>query len=476
MSIPRRWFLAGGTAALATGVRADPLPLAARLAADPLRPQYHFIAPHGWMNDPCGPIYVGGRYHMFYQWNPDRAAFGDEHWGHATSPDLVHWHHEAAAMAPTPGGADAKGVFSGSVVIDGDRAVALYTGIEPAVQCMAVSDLGLMHWTRQKNAILEQHPPGIKAFRDPQVWRDGSGWSMVLGGLSDGSVYGIGGVVLHYRSADLQHWTFQSVIYGPSHLHSSFDDTLECPDFFQLGDRWVLLYSISRIVWAAIGTWDGRRFTPERVTQIGHGLFYAARSMTDKNGQRVLWGWISETMAHRPAALVAGWAGAMSLPRILTLGADSQVRMQPHPAIASLEGALLHDGTPGGTITLDTTAARISLEFSGRAAGTFSLQHSGTFLSVDFNPTRAGSELIANEVTAPLPLADRLTLDILLDASVVEIFASTGMALVARAYGDPATPLRIVCNGTFAEAHLRCRKMTPICTDRLTSGGSSTPI
>ena len=79
--------------------------LCRKLAADPLRPQYHLLPAHNWMNDPNGPIYFGERYHMFHQYNPQSAVWGNMNWAHATSPDMVHWQHEAIALSPTPNGA-----------------------------------------------------------------------------------------------------------------------------------------------------------------------------------------------------------------------------------------------------------------------------------------------------------------------------------------------------------------------------------
>ena len=75
----------------------------ADIAHDPLRPEYHLLPPHNWMNDPNGPIWWKGQYHLFYQLNPHAAVWGDMHWGHAISPDMVHWHHQPIALAPTPG-------------------------------------------------------------------------------------------------------------------------------------------------------------------------------------------------------------------------------------------------------------------------------------------------------------------------------------------------------------------------------------
>src|SRR6202140_913255 len=92
--------------------------LRVRLAADPLRPQFHLLPAKNWMNDPNGPIYWQGRYHMFFQYNPGAAVWGDMHWAHAVSSDMIHWRHLPIALAPSPGPADADGCVTGSAVKD----------------------------------------------------------------------------------------------------------------------------------------------------------------------------------------------------------------------------------------------------------------------------------------------------------------------------------------------------------------------
>src|SRR6476620_8031033 len=87
------------------------------IAHDPLRPEYHLLPPHNWMNDPNGPIWWKGQYHLFYQLNPHAGVWGDMHGGHPISPDMVHWRHQPIALDPTPGGADSEGCFSGSAVV-----------------------------------------------------------------------------------------------------------------------------------------------------------------------------------------------------------------------------------------------------------------------------------------------------------------------------------------------------------------------
>ncbi len=156
-------------------LESDRAALCRKLASDPLRPQYHLLPAHNWMNDPNGPIFFRGRYHMFHQYNPQAAVWGNMNWAHATSPDMIHWQHEPIAISPTPGGPDQDGVFSGSAVLDNGTPTVIYTAVAPPAtetdatlrdghhtwretQCLAVAaDDDLRTWkqtfrTRDRNA------------------------------------------------------------------------------------------------------------------------------------------------------------------------------------------------------------------------------------------------------------------------------------------------------------------------------------
>ena len=325
----------------------------------------------GWMNDPCAPVYFDGRYHMFFQYNPGASVWGDMHWAHAVSPDMVHWTERPIALAPTPGGPDDYGVFTGSMVIDrsGGQPVPkiVYTCVSPSTpelatisdatppereqQCLAVPtslaaadpDMKLDTWHKE-GVVVPSPPPGmhVTGFRDPTPWREADGWYMLLAS----GEFKQGGDVLLYKSADLRSWSFIKVFARGKWTGSDAKDTVgtgemwECPDFFPLGAKHVLIHSTGtpdgrRTLWQ-VGTLDKATmtWTPETEGVLNHGPYYAPKSQLDAAGNRILWGWITE---DRPEAEFAraGWAGCMSLPRTVTLE-RGELRFRPAAQVRSL--------------------------------------------------------------------------------------------------------------------------------------------
>lgn len=297
-----------------------------RAVADPDRPRYHFLPAPGWMNDPI-PFFARGAYHVFFQYNPSRPFWGDMHWGHAVSRDLVHWRELPVALAPSPGGPDAEGCWTGCVVEDGDRYVALYTGVDPQVQCLAESR-DLVTWEKRAEPVIpamDKPSGGGDTFRDPCVWREGGDWRMVLGGDLPG---GAGGRPLLYRSADLERWTYDGVLCGGEGVLD------ECPDLFPLGDGAVLLSSRGHVAWAA-GPFDGRRLHVERHGVLEQGAGYAAKTLADASGRRVAFSWLREA---RPVEeqVRAGWSGVLSLPRVVGALPDGSLGVAPAPELEAL--------------------------------------------------------------------------------------------------------------------------------------------
>jgi beta-fructofuranosidase len=483
--------------------------LCRKLASDPLRPQYHLLPAHNWMNDPNAPIFFRGRYHMFHQYNPQAAVWGNMNWAHNTSLDMIHWQHQPIALSPTPGGPDRDGVFSGSAVLDHGQPTVIYTGVAPPaseaeatlrdglhtwreVQCLAVAqDDGLRTWQKLSEPVIAAPPAGlaITGFRDPSLWREGNDWMLILGS----GIRHQGGAILLYSSPDLRHWTYLHPLFeaAPTTEKSVNDNSVnpvdtgemwECPDFFPLGDKHVLLISTMGKVRWKVGTYTNRRFTPEKEGVVDWGAYYAAKTMLDAEGNRILWGWITET---RPDAdlIAAGWAGAMSLPRVLSLNSENELEMNVAPAAQQLRSVhigIASNTTPDArrrildTLLIHNLAAELNLELTAMK-DTFSIHlHSDNeedFATISCTTKSGSRELHVNTVTAPVSWApgSPLHLHLFLDGSVLEVFVNRTTALTARIYQIPSGPLRLKIEGDDALAKFDAWQLTPISKDRLTA-------
>ncbi len=516
MNLNRRQLLSGIAALTAARTLRDfcdlPLVLAsvspAELAADPRRPQYHLLPAANWMNDPNGPIYWQGRYHMFYQYNPNGAYWGDMHWGHATSPDMVHWGHLPIALAPTPGGPDAGGCFSGTALVDGDRVAMLYTGVVPAPenqatirdgvhslresQCLAFgTGDDLNTWSKDATPVIADPPAGldVAGFRDPVPWKHGNEWLMAVGS----GIRGKGGAVLLYRSRDLRSWDYLHLLAGgsgsgdrtPNPVDSG--DMWECPDFFPLGNKHVLIHSTQGKAYWQSGSFDKDAlvFHAERGGLLDYGSFYAPKTQLDQSQKRILWGWIPET---RPEAeyRAAGWAGLMSLPRVLTLDSRGDLRIEAAAQIEKLRQSeqgfrLTGDENPDrrriSDLHLDHGCGEITCSFrTGAESVEVSLvadpSGSKPLLSCRYDPSRPEEIEIDGNAIPTGATAHEVRLRFLVDGSVVETFVNSAGTLTKRFYypGTVTPPIRInVTRGIRSLSAISLWQYSPISRDRLTT-------
>jgi beta-fructofuranosidase len=280
-------------------------PLQKRLAADPQRPQYHFLPRANWLNDPNGPIFWNGYHHLFYQYSSSIEPQGPKYWGHARSEDMVYWEHLPIAFAPTVGGPDKDGCWSGSAFVNAGVPTVVYTGVFPQVQCLATSDDTITWKKVSENPVVSSPPAGLEVtgFRDPSIWREGSSWLMTVGS----GFRNRGGVVLLYASKDLLHWDYTHQLYTapPFEPHDSsrsshYDsvdagDMWECPDFFPLDGKHVLMVSTQGRVHYFVGTYSDLKFRADTQGLIdGSQLHYASKTFVDDQGRRILWGWVRE--------------------------------------------------------------------------------------------------------------------------------------------------------------------------------------
>ena len=503
--VDRRDFLLGlgCSTALALGERRllaarGGMPDAARdLAHDPLRPEYHLLPPHNWMNDPNGPIWWKGKYHLFYQLNPNAAVWGDMHWGHAISPDMVHWQHQPIALAPTPGGADSEGCFSGSAVVYNGVPTFLYTGVQNAppdkvtlrdgndklreTQMLATAeDDGLLRWKKLETPVIAAPPEDMRVtgFRDPCVWKEADGWYCGVGSGERGK----GGSVLLYRSADLRNWEYlhplTTGIPNGKQAANPCDsgEMWECPDFFSLDKVHYLHYSTEdKVIWTT-GDYDAQAHTysPRRRGVLDHGAYYAPKTFQSPDGRRILWGWIRETRPEAEFA-AAGWAGCMSLPRVLSVGAQGQLEMRPASEVLKLRGpsekAAVDIGKPFRKKLAELRQELyVPMDFTVGTATVRLLVGGGEVWQLTVN--LPGDSVHCGDTSFPLPQFPwpRPALHMFLDGSVIETFIGGREAMTSRVYNvkPGETELEVSVSG---RGHLDVElwPLQPISTDRLTT-------
>lgn len=318
-----------------------------------VRPRFHLTPPVGWMNDPNGPIFIDGRLHAFYQHNPEAAHWDRIHWGHAVSDDLIHWEHWPIALTPDDRGPDSYGCWSGCTVTDDDgvptmlyTAVELVDGVRHASICSAASSDGLRTWIKDPVPVIAGAPPGIERdeFRDPFVWRDDDGWSMLVGA---GTTAGTGQILL-YRGPDLRSWTLIGPFLAKEDLADAGDaggPCWECPQLLRYEERAVLIVSVmdaapasrpSHVI-AISGSLERDRFVPTGVERLDGGPdFYAPASVIAPDGRDLLLGWVPED-PPRPGD-TRDWAGALTVPRELSLRRDGGLAIAPARELAGVRG------------------------------------------------------------------------------------------------------------------------------------------
>lgn len=269
---------------------------------DYYRPSYHFTPLYGWMNDPNGMVYKDGEYHLYFQYNPYGSKWGNMHWGHAVSRDLIHWEHLDPAIARDPVGH----IFSGSSVVDKkntagfgkDAIIAIYTNNSvnhDEVQCIAYStDNGRTFTKYEGNPVLTPFD-GLKDFRDPKVfwYEKNKSWYMIVSADKE---------TRFYKSKNLKKWTYVSAFgKGMGQQPCQY----ECPDFFQLpvnGDKknmkWVMTMNINpgcifggSATEYFVGDFDGKQFTCPDATDVkwlDYGKDHYATVTFSNTGDRVL--------------------------------------------------------------------------------------------------------------------------------------------------------------------------------------------
>jgi len=399
------------------------------LYREPLRPQFHFSSRRGWLNDPNGLVFYQGEYHLFYQHNPYGWGWGNMHWGHAVSKDLVHWEELPAALYPDEHGT----MFSGSAVVDWNNTTGFQTGNEkplvamftaagkPFTQGIAFSNDRGRTWTKYKNNPVLTHIAAEN--RDPKVvwYAPDKKWVMAL--YLDKSDYAL------FSSPDLKRWQKLSDVTLPGDS--------ECPDFFEIavdGDAqnrcWVFYGANGMYL---IGKFDGVTFTPEtKPLALQHGnTWYASQTYSDipaTDGRRILVPWGRNGDLHRGMP----FNQMMGLPVELTLRSTPDgLRLRTNPV---KELATLRDRKHVIKPQALKPGANPLAEVKGELLEVLAELTPGTAEEISFNLRGVAVTYDAKKQTlsclgktALLPLENgKIRLRMLVDRTSVDIFGNEG--------------------------------------------------
>jgi beta-fructofuranosidase len=451
----------------------------ARAQADPGHPIFHVTAPAQWINDPNGPIYFKGYYHLFYQLHPFSDESGPKYWGHVRSRDLAKWEPLPIAVWPSKELGEVE-IWSGCCAINGrGDPMIFYTSIgsgksafDQAEQWAAIGDKDLITWRKSPtNPVLsEALHDGVKIYewRDPFIFQEKHRTFLVAGGNLNRTKGGEATVnIYEAENPEFTKWKYRGVLFK---IPDPKARTAECPNFFKLGSRWVLFVSPYGKVQYFVGDLDleNCRFHAESQGLLDFGPnFYAPNTMQVPDGRRIVWGWVNGFPRGH------GWNGCLSIPRELALTKDGQLQQVPAPELRKLRGkeAVWRNVEVSGetkAIELPATntfeiaieaelknSAGLTLEISDNGAGS-----EGLLIKVD------GSKVKMADAEAPVEFAGKerkLKLNVFLDRSVLELFVNDSACVTktVRPFGAGA---RLKVSAQGGEARLARVRAWPMQT------------
>lgn len=470
------------------------------------RPSFHLSPRCGWMNDPNGFSYYQGAYHLFYQYNPYKTEWDDMHWGHAVSKDLLHWEYLPASLAPDEW-YDADGCFSGNTIeLPDGRQLIMYTGVRKQsqsssenlqVQCIAVGD-GLNYEKYRNNPVLAggDLPEGMSPnnFRDPKVWREKDGSYRCLVGTCNKDELGR---LLLYRSDDAFSWEFVSVL---AENDGRFGMMWECPDFFELDGKKVLLVSPQFMLpegfeyhngngtVCMIGETDEKNehFSYEHHQAIDYGIdFYAAQTLLIPDGRRIMIGWMQNWDACQNGSKEQRWYGQMCLPRELSIR-NGRLFQQPLRELAqyrrdkveyhhvAVDGTTVLPGVEGRMAELfirirpkdpEKVFQKLSIYFAENELyhSSLSFRPEESLLKIDRKCSGSRRAIIHQRRCLVPDHGGELSLHVILDRFSVEAFINDGeQVMTAVVMTDPA--VQGISFHSIGEAEIDVTKYT-LCLD-----------
>lgn len=484
--------------------------IAKRVRNDPQAPRYHFIAPEGnaFPFDPNGALYWKGNYHLFYIFQDPELPHGGHCWGHASSPDLIHWTFHPTALVPAKGDPEV-GIYSGSAFINKEGVpTIIYHGVGAGTCIATAEDDHLILWKKSPhNPVIHETKkgdPGWGVYNvfDPHAWVEGDTYYVILGGKVKPD--DIRDTAYLFKSKDMIHWEYLRPFYSPRPDWTGPEEDCACPDFFQLGNRFVLsCISHPRGARYYLGRYQDGTFVPEEHHRMNWpgGSCFAPESLIDDRQRRVCWAWVLDQ--RKGDWLVKNEIGVMTMPRVLSLDASGQLLINPPEEIELLrqnprrqESLTVTAGQEIRLKDIEGDVMEFAIEALVPRAGVFGVKvrmapdgdeqtaiivdTSAHTLSVDTTRSSLSSDIsqrfpiISVEPqtdvrvqTAPFKLEpeEPLRLRIFVDKSILEVYANGRQCVTQRIYPTRADSLGVALfsrQGTTTVRSLYAWDMAPI--------------
>jgi beta-fructofuranosidase len=467
-----------------------------KLLKDKHRPTYHFVIPEGIAHpyDPNGAIHWKGRYHLFYIFQTVKPLpyYRGDAWAHISSHDLVHWRFHPTALRPDEESPE-RAIYSGNAFLDRNGTpTIIYQGLG-AGNCIAQStgDDMLNDWKKHADnpvipypeysldndgveyrTILDQFPDyGGHDVWDPHAWLEGDTYYSISGDNG-----GWPGTTALYKSENLADWE----LVGDFFHHNEVKNRLDCPDFFKLGEKYVLLYLKNGLEYI-IGDFRDEQFHPEKRGTLSwnNGVGYAPESMLDDRGRRIMWAALNDSRTEWGGLddfiMEHGWCGTMSLPRVLDLDKNHNLLIKPVEELKALRTGHVQkrdlsiknqevqiEGVEGSALELEVTISpgnakeygiMVCCSPNGKEQTSITYHADEKKLRVDLSKTSLDESLmrgfyenhgLVQEADFELNPGESLMLHIFIDHSVLEIFVNQRLCLTHRIYPTMDESQRVV--------------------------------
>jgi len=457
-------------------------------------PRFHVTGGIGWINDPNGFAPYKGEYHLFYQYYPYDTKWGPMHWGHVKTKDFIQWERLPAALAPDME-YDKDGVFSGGAVEMPDgRHLLMYTGVRNVrrkngklesfqTQCIAIGD-GVNYEKYAGNPVItsDQVPEGgsVHDFRDPHIWMEDGKYRMVVGNRTPDT----SGTILLYESEDAVHWNFVNKLAS---CHNQYGKMWECPDFFELDGKAVLMTSPQEMRSIGlefhpgnanvclIGNFDREKqhLMRENVQAVDYGLdFYAMQTLETYDGRRVMIAWMQNWETSGSHLQNQRFMGQMTLPRELHIkdGRLYQLPVRELEAYRTIKtsyknvlviGETTLQGINGRFIDMTVTVRpgnessmyrwfRINVARDGERQTSIRFKPETNLLRIDRTQSGLPCDIVNVREFPVFPRSGELKLRIIMDRYSIEVFVNDGEQAASTIIYTPleAQSINFSCDGT----------------------------